>query len=449
MTHTDSEASELLGRCERVVALALTKGAAEAEAFWSRSRSLALDIEKGRLANTALHRDGGGSVRIIRDGRLGFAYFSSEKEAASAIDASLRLSRHGEENGYHLPEARHPVPVPGRFDSRIAALDVADAQGLVADLVAGATETCPKGVVSGGGVGLASSSIAIASSRGVALHDASTSVEVGASVVLEGDVAVSASRSAAAHRWELDAHDVGAEAGRTTASLANPGPVARGGRFDVLFRPEISAELVVDFMANAVLGNEALRGKTMWSGRLGQPVAAQHLNLVDDSHDPRAVDGVPFDDEGVPVARLPIVEAGVLRSFLFNTWDAHIHGQTSTASGVRSDSSSRPGTGTHHLILEGRNRPMDKLIAGIDDGFLVDSVLGAHTANPTTGEFSVTAPNVWRIRKGAIAGPCREIAIAGTIPDMLGAIEAVSTEAKAMQGLRVPSIHVSSLDVSV
>ncbi|HLF16550.1 MAG TPA: metallopeptidase TldD-related protein, partial [Candidatus Thermoplasmatota archaeon] len=94
-------------------------------------------------------------------------------------------------------------------------------------------------------------------------------------------------------------------------------------------------------------------------------------------------------------------------------------------------------------------RPLDALVAGVDDGFLVQGVLGAHTANVATGEFSVTAPAVWRIRKGAVEGACREIAIAGGLGDLLGKVDGASVEAKRMQGALLPALRVRGLFISV
>ncbi|HEX2066373.1 MAG TPA: metallopeptidase TldD-related protein [Candidatus Thermoplasmatota archaeon] len=157
----------------------------------------------------------------------------------------------------------------------------------------------------------------------------------------------------------------------------------------------------------------------------------------------------PFDDEGLPTAPLPIVGEGVLRSFLYDAWDAHEHGAASTRSGVRGDFKSRVETGTHHLVVSGSQpRPLDQLLAGVDDGFLVDSVLGAHTANVTTGDFSVTAPGVWRIRKGEVVGPVTEIALGGNLPQLLQRLDGVSQEAKQMAGARIPHLLFRGVDVS-
>jgi PmbA protein len=446
----DGRGEAMLADAERAVERALARGAQQAEAFCEAGAALQVELESNRIANTGANQGRGSALRVVADGRVGFAYFTRPDQLEAAIEQALAQARHAPAKGYSLPSAGRPQPLAGRWDDRIAALEVADAIGLARDLLAGAREGAPEATLAGGGVSLEQGHVAIASSQGVAAWDRWTQVSCGASLVLaDGERSVSASESRDAHRLALDARAVALEAAETVTSLVGPRP-AQAGRLDVVFRPEAVGELVVDLAIAAAMGDEARRGKTVWSERLGQSVAARGLNLRDDSTVPGAVGGAPFDDEGLPTTQpLSILDDGVLRNFLYDSWDAHEHGAASTCSAVRGGFKSRPGAGAHHLVLSSpASRPVDALVAGVDDGYLVESVLGAHTANATTGDFSVTAPNVWRIRKGAVEGPASEIALGGNLPDLLLRVDGVATEGKSMDGLRVPALRFRSVDVS-
>lgn len=440
----------LLGRAERVVSMALSRGAAQAECYLEWGEGLDVELEKGAIASTGSGQGGGGSVRVLVDGRVGFAYFTSDAEAPVAIEQAKRASRLGERIGFTLPSGPKPKPIAGRWHGDVAALNVDTAIGMAQDLVAGAKESAPKSTLSGGGIGLGSEWCAIASSEGVGCWDRSTSVSAGASLVqADGQASVSASESRSSHSLDLDAREVAAEAGNTLVSLLKP-KKAVGGRKQVLFRPEAASELVADLVVSAVLGDDARRGKTVWSQKLGQAVAHPMLDVHDDCRVAGAIGAVPFDDEGLPTKRVPIIAAGVLRNFLYDSWDATRHKARSTHSAVRGDFKSRPGTGTHHLVVSAKGmRPLAKLLAGMDDGYLVESVLGAHTANATTGDFSVTSPNVWQVESGAVVGPVREIAIGGNLPDLLLRLQGVSKEAKQTDGMRMPHLLFGDVDVSV
>lgn len=444
------DGAALLAEAERGVQRALARGAAQAEVFWEMGSALQVELENDRIANTGASTGRGAGLRVVADGRVGFAYFTRPEQVDGAIAQALAQSKHGPAKGYMLPAGRKAKPLAGRWDDRIAGLAVEDAIGLARDILSGAKGAAKKATVAGGGIGLDAGVIAIASSEGVAAWDRWTSASCGASLVLaDGERSVSASESATAHRFKLDGAAIGAKAGETVLSLKGPKPADTKGRYDLVFRPEAVSELVVDLAISAATGDDARRGKTVWSEKLGTQVGAKGLRLFDDSTMSGAVGGASFDDEGVPTKPLPILDDGVLRNFLYDSWDAHEHKAKTTASGVRGGFKSRPDTGTHHVVLSSPSaRPTDKLLAGVDDGFLVESVLGAHTANATTGDFSVTSPNVWRVRKGAIVGPVREIAIGGNLPDLLLRLDGVGSEPKKMDGLAIPALRFKDVDVS-
>jgi PmbA protein len=248
----------------------------------------------------------------------------------------------------------------------------------------------------------------------------------------------------------LDATGIGRIAAETATSLRKPGEVQAGGKADIVFEPEAATELVVEWMVSAANGDEALRGKSAWSGKVGTSVAASGLSLADDPWLADAVGASPLDGEGLPTRTMPIVAAGELRTYLFDSWDAHRNHVQTTHSAVRDDFKGRPSTGTHHLALTHTNTvSRDKLVADVDHGYLVDSVLGAHTANATTGDFSVTSPNVWEIHGGLVARPVQEVAIAGSIPKLLMQLDGVSSDVKRMSGLRMPAVRFRDVDVSV
>ncbi len=440
----------LLGRAERVVERALSRGAEEAECFWESGASLDVDIEGGDIAAASSSRGSGAAVRVVRDGRLGFAYFTQESEVTGAIERALGNLPSAPKKGYRLPAPGRIAPLPGRWDDRIAALDEAVAGRLVDDLLQGASEACPGTIAAGGGVGLDAGVVAIASSTGVSAWDRETSAGGAVSLILEEDGrAVTTDESAGSHRLDLDAHGVGTEAGTRLRSLRNPVAAEARGAFDVVLRPNAVAELLTGIVVSAATGDEAKRGRSMWSDELGKPVADAGLTITDDSRHPEALGGVPFDDEGVPTGRVPLVEGGTLRNFLYDSWDAHEHREKTTASAVRGGFKARPETGAHHVVaIHRETKSQEELVAEVADGFLVESVLGAHTANATTGDFSVTAPVAWRIRRGTVAEPVSEIAIAGNLGDLLRRVDGASRETKRMEGALLPALRFRGVAVS-
>ncbi len=445
------EGPELLGLAQRAVEKAVARGAEEAECYWSAGESISLDIERGSLAACSHRRRSGGSLRVVSRGRLGFAYFAAESDVPGAVEKALRQARIAPNKGYRLPEpGSAAAQLPGRWDDDVAALEPARAVQHVRDLLQGVRESCPDAVVAGGGASLAAGVDALASSRGAACWDRATETSLGVSAILQdGDSAIAVWEGDGVHAGRLDPHAVGAEAGRKALSLRNPQSLASGRQLDVVFLPDAFSELL-DTVVDGAMGDEAMRGKTFWSEHLGERVAASGVTIADDPRRAGGLGTTPVDAEGLATSRIPILEDGVLRTFLFDSWDGHDHQQPSTASAQRSSFKALPSTGVHHLVLEARaTMPMDRLIGGVDDGLLVESVLGAHTANPTTGEFSITAPNAWLIEGGDLAGPVEEVALAGNLPALLMQLDGVSDRPKRLDGAMLPATRLRGVHASV
>ncbi len=442
------DGSDLLAVCDRLVQQAMARGADQAEAYWQAGASLDIDIEAGRLAGTNSSSEQGGAVRVVKNGRLGFAYLSHPDHADAAIARAIDQARIG--NGYTLPAGGRLDPLPGRWDDQHAALDVDAASDIARSLIGGATESCPDADVSGGGVGVGWGVDAVASSEGVQAWDRSTSLGAGASLVLaDGDSAINAWDSVSVHVGELDAANVGRSVGTTVASLRDPAGV-EAGRKDVVLLPDAGSELVLGVIGSAVDGDEAMRGRSVWSDRLGDAVAHPGLSIRDVPQQAGGIGTTAMDGEGLAALDTPVIDGGRLRSYLFDSWTGHRHDRPSTGHAQRGDWKALPAPGAHHwTVTHAVTQQLDELLGDVADGYLVESVLGAHTANATTGDFSVTAPNVWRIRDGAVAGACKEIAIGGNLPDLLGRLDGVSDAPKARDGALVPALRFRDVTVSV
>lgn len=439
---------DLLGTAESLVQKALATGADQAEAYLVEGASLGVDVEDGDVVAGESVQDRGGSVRVVRDGRLGFAYFSDPGQAPKAIEAALRTSRQTPRTGYGLPAGGALPDLPSQWDGGLAALDPAQVLTAAADLVQGATEACPDARVTGG-ASLSWGLEALASSEGVAAWHRTTRMDAAASLTVEdGDSAIAAWDHDACHTGALDALAVGARVGRTAHSLRRPAP-AEAGPADIVLLPDAAVELVAGLVSSAVDGDTALRGKSVWSDRLGEDVAHPGLTIRDDPVRADGLGSTPMDGEGLPAGPLDIVAGGRLATFLFDSWDAHKHQQAPTHSAVRGGHKSTPSTGTHQVVMEHADtRSMDGLVAGMEQGYVVESVLGAHTANATTGDFSVTAPNVWRVEDGERGAACKEIALGGNLPDLLGRLDAVSDTPRLRDGAVMPALRFRDVQVS-
>lgn len=435
--------SDLLADAEALVSKALSLGADQADVYLTQGASVDVDVEAGRLAGSSRSQSRGGNVRVIRGHRLGFAYFTRVDQAPTAIERALQQARLSPELPFELPEPTPQPSVAPHWDDDVAELDPDMALGAARDLIAGVDLDA----TISGGIGLSWAEDALANSRGVACHDRSTAMQGYTSLVLDGATTVNAWETEAAHGC-IDAAAMSASVSDTVRRLQDPQP-AKDGLGDVILLPGAGGELVVGLMEGAVDGDTAMRGKSFWSDRLGEAVAHPGLRLADRPLHPQALGAAATDGEGRSVTDTDLVAQGELQTFLFDSRDAAKHQQTPTGHAARDGFKAPPGTGTHHVVLEHANAVrLDRLVADIDHGYVVESVLGAHTANGTTGDFSVTAPNVWRVQNGAIEGACKEIALGGNLPKLLMNLDGVSDEPKRSLGSRIPAMRLRDVQIS-
>ena len=200
----------------------------------------------------------------------------------------------------------------------------------------------------------------------------------------------------------------------------------------MVLEPRLAATLL-GILAGTLSGERVVKGRSPFADRVGEQIASPLLHLVDDPTDPRSLGADDHDGEGLACRRTALVDDGVLRGFLHDTWSARRSGTTSTASAVRGYRSP-PGVGHQALALRPGATPAGDLLSGVDDGLLVQSLSGLHSGvNPVSGDVSVGAEGL-RIRGGALAEPVREVTLASTLQKLLLGVEAVGDDLEWQPG---------------
>jgi len=211
----------------------------------------------------------------------------------------------------------------------------------------------------------------------------------------------------------------------------------------VVFEPR-TARAVVDHIFDAVHGGAVYRNESFLAGKLGERIASENLTVIDDGTIPGLFGTSPFDDEGVPTRRTVVIEEGVLRSYLLNTYTARKLGLKTTGNASRG-LAGNAGVGNGNLYIEKGAATPEQLIAGIRDGFYVTELMG-FGANIVTGDYSRGAAGLW-IRNGELAFPVSEVTIAGTLQQMLLNLEAVGTDFEFRGSMAAPTLVISEMTV--
>jgi PmbA protein len=408
------------------------------EAYAELSTETQVNAFQGEVERLTSASSSGVGVRVVRDGRLGYAYtadLSDQGLRECLAEARANLEVSSEDPGNVLPERGDHEELDGIFDPRQAAAAPERKVALALDLEA-RTRAADRKVtqVESARYGDVVGQLAIASSNGVRGSFSVTHAWCGvvALATEDGQSQVGFAVDAARALEDLDPGPVAREAAnRAVRMLGAAKPPTR--TIPVVFDRMVAPSLVGVLLAG-LSAEEVQKGRSLFADKLGQRVGAAGLQLVDDG---RLVDGpgaAPFDAEGVATRRTVLIDDGVLQCFLHNTATAARGGASSTGNARRASFKSTPGVSAHNLFLAPGELDQAGLLAQAGEGLLVQDVSGVHSgANPITGDFSVGVSGLL-FRGGELAEPVREVTVAAHLLDILQGIVAVGSDLRFTTG---------------
>ena len=427
---------ELEQAARAAVEAATAGGASEAEAWAEGSRSREVRVHAGEVESLTEASGRGVGVRAWIGTRTGYAYGtdlsdSGLAELAEAAVGAARVADEDESSAAPEPAGEQPSPIEGLHDDGVAETETADLIDLakrIEQVALGRDERV--GSVEEVVYVDEDTDAAIATSRGVSgTYGASAAYSFLQAMATEnGEVQTGLGFGVARSPRRLDAESIGAEAGDEAASmLGATKPESRS--CPVVLSERVTASFA-GFIGGALCADEVQRGRSPFGDRLGDELASTALVLADDGTDPGGLASAPFDGEGTPRGRTPLLRDGKLLAYLHDSYTARRGGERSTGNASRSSYRSPPSVSPSNLMLEPGELTLEQLIAEAGDGVYITEVAGLHSGvNPVTGRYSVGATGR-AIRGGELAEPLREFTIAGDLLGTLETVKAVGSEAR-------------------
>src|SRR4051812_42273910 len=420
--------TELSAVAHRAVEAATGAGASDAEAYVSRESGREVRVHGGEVESLTAAVQTGVGIRAWSGHRVGYAYgtdLSDPGVAAIAASAAEAAEVADEDQFVAPPQPAEIEALPGLSDPSIAEWEAARVAELALSVERTALDADPRLVgVEQAVYADAAEQVAIASSTGVAGEYETSSCYAYLQALAEGDGARETGLGFGLARGPrgLDPEAIGREGAERALEMIGAGkPASRS--CPVVLDATVAASFVG--LVGGGLGAKAVqRGRSPLAGRLGEEVASAAFALHDDGREPDGPASAPFDGEGVPRRRTPLIEGGHLRSYLYDTYTANRGGGASTGSAARGSYRSLPTVSTSNLVVASGSHSFEQLLAEAGEGVFVNDVAGLHSGvNPVTGVFSVGASGRI-IRGGQLAEPVREFTIAGELVAMLGAVSA-------------------------
>jgi PmbA protein len=433
-----------LDLCTDIVARARAAGADEAEAYLETSTNRIVEARGGAIESVTTASARGVGVRMLVGGALGYAS-GTDLDAGGRADLAeqaVRLARASAPD----PARRLPDPAPistddlGNFDPALAELPLDAALDLLtrAERAAFAADARIDGPDSER-FGSIVEEVAVANSRGVAASAASTLCYLTLSMIArqDGDAERGYAGMVVHGAGQLDPETIGERAARRALTSIGGEPFGTR-RASVVFEPEVIAEFLRG-LTQALSGDAVVKGRSLFAERpggspwLGTTIGSSVVDLIDDGALVGAPGAMPFDGEGAPAQRTSLIEAGVLRGFLYNTEAARRAGASTTGNGTRPSYRSLPEVGQTNLVLRPGARAPAALVASVDEGLYVVSTRNVGGINPVSGDYSVGASGR-RIVNGELAEPVRGVTLAAPMLELLANVREVGSDLRWTSG---------------
>lgn len=409
----------------------------EIEVCTGTGHTLSADLKRRQIEIGSMSEGSGLVIRTITDGKIGVSCTDNQDAWERCLDAAIASARFSDTVDWKgLPGPADLPREPLAFDPAVRP-EPAIAQDLITRMLQGA-DTWPA-EVTGGGVSLSRSSHIIANSSGLWYETEDTHVSLSLEMIADQSTGFEFDSS-----WNLNAAKpefVGEQAA-FFAAKGREGIEIETGTYDIVLSPTALSHLLDATFIPALSGRNVHTGRSFFAGKMGEEVMDRRFSLIDDPFDSRGISNCYWDGEGMPVQKTAFIEKGILSSFAYDLKTAYLYGEKPTGHAVRSGMSGAPGIGNHNLILTGTTRDVMS-----EDAIYIHDLIGAHTANPMSGDFSVELSSPYHISGGGLDTPIKTGMLSGNVFEMLRAIEGCSEDTRTMGSLILPSTRIAGVSI--
>jgi len=441
------EAAELaVKECEKL-------GADEVEGFAQRQRIVEIILERGEIQNERTKTQQGIGIRTIKDKKLGFAYASTlnRRVVRKICRDAFKLAGVSPENPdwVSLPLPRKIPPVPdGLYDDELASLAPDEVLGMAIGGYDAVKKVDPRVSIDDGKLSVFTIEVAISNSHGINLEGKGTA----ASFFLVCVAKENGEASSFAYEYEISRTLRGFSTEKVGELAARKALMSLGAKRvkpfkgEALLSPDVAAEALFGPVVSSMNADNVQRGRSLWADKIGENVSNRNLTVIDDGLLPYGLGSSPFDAEGVPSQKTLVIDNGVLKNFLYDSYTANKANTESTGNAVRSSYSSLPSISISNLLIEPGTKSLDDLISEVDKGIIINRFSGSVAAE--SGEFSGVAKQASYIEKGEVKFPLRETMISGNAFESLKNIIEIGKERRAtMTSIYTPPILVKGIRV--
>jgi PmbA protein len=404
----------------------LKKEAEQVEVLSLQNEKTTVEYEANQLKTCTVAETKGTAVRVIRKGQLGFSASTDGTAQTKLAANALESAAYGDPASFSFPDPA-PGPRVRTFDKAVADLPIARLVEMGKEILDLVLRVEPDARCN---IGLERSIVtaSIRNQKGLDVSFETSPLSLGLEIDrIEGDDVLILYDQLGTTVWDNDYLDFARnlveklKKARTITSI-------QPGKMPVLFAPTGTLALGLP-LSQGLNGKEVYKGTSPIKDKIGEKLFDEKITIIDDGTIDGKFASASYDDEGVPRRRNVLVEKGVLKGFIYDLKTAAQSGVESTGNASRQLFSPPAPSFTNFVIQPGQT-PLKDILSGIDEGIIVEDLLGIGQGNIISGAFSNPLALAFKVEKGEIVGRVKDLSIAGNIYDLLKNVAAVSKEAQ-------------------
>lgn len=418
-------------------------GASDAEAYGAINNESEVFIENNDVKQAKSQRTSSIGVRVVLDGSIGF-YSTNDLDKSRIGDAAAMAIK----VAHASPKNRHNVlpdkskskskSLRGIYDRNAESFQTLDAAGMATDMLKAAKSYDSRVSVDSGNFSAHVATHALANSNGIELKERASvfSWSIMGMAIENTEISSFDYQVGGSHYVkDIDVSNTATEFAETVINSLGTRKIEESFKGEMLLTPMAANEMIEEAVAYAINSDAVQKKSSHFAGKIGKQVASDLLTVEDDATNVEGLNASSFDREGVFHRGNVVIEKGILKKFLYNTYTASKDGVRSTGNAGGS-TSSPPTVSTTNFLIKPMRSSLDTLVSEIDKGIIISRFSG--NVNPVNGDFSGVVKGGRLVMKGTIRHAVKEVMVAGNVFEALRRLNGISRERKVIYDSLLP-----------
>jgi PmbA protein len=421
-------------------------GASDAEVYAATINESEVFIENNDVKQAKSQVISSIGIRVALDGSTGFYSINdlAKSRIRDAVVMAIKVARASPKDKHNIFPAKtrsKSKPLPGIYDRKAESFRTLDAARMASDMLKSAKSYDSRVSVDSGNFSAQVVTHSLANSNGIEQKEKATvfswsimGMAIENTEISSFDYQVGSSH----HVKDINVYDTANEFAKTVVKSLGTRKIDENFKGEMLLTPMAANEMIEEVIAHSINSDAVQKKSSHFGGKLDKQVASDLLTVEDDATNIEGINASSFDREGVPHRRNLVIEKGILKKFLYNTYTANKDGVRSTGNAGGS-TSSPPTVSTTNFVVKPMNSSVDTLISEIDKGIIISRFSG--NVNPVNGDFSGVVKGGQLVRKGSIEHPVKEVMVAGNVFEALRRLNGISKERKVIYDSILPHMR--------